>query len=39
MDTDMAEQDKTNVQERYKEEYNRYKKQVDKTKNEKKKVA
>jgi hypothetical protein len=36
----MAEQDKNNnVQERYKEEYNRYKKQVDKTKNEKKKVA
>lgn len=38
----MAEQEKNvqdNVQERYKEEYNRYRKQVDKTKNEKKKAA
>jgi hypothetical protein len=35
----MADQEKNNVQERYREEYNRYKKQVDKTKTETKKAA
>jgi len=36
----MAEKEKNNnVQERYREEYNRYKKQVDKTKTEGKKAA